>query len=159
MVAKKVDGNSSVNQSIKTKFVEREVLTCASYLMQELFNQGVAHYEDIENGGNYKCPNCGDMMDLEDFKVNKKGEYKCPTCKALSDEEPEYEYHEIYEWWIVTDWLFDLLKEEGQPVMEFFNLSLWGRCTTGQSILLDGVMTRICSKLEILEGQANEWKV
>ena len=145
--------------SIKTKFVGREVLTNASYLMQELFEKSIVEYEDIENGGGHKCENCGDLLEFSDFKVNKKGQYKCPTCKALHDEEPEYDYHEIYEWWIVTDWLFQKLKEEGQPVLELLGLNLWGRCTTGQAILLDGVITRICSTLEILEGQAHEWKV
>ncbi len=64
---------------------------------------------------------------------------------------------EIFEWWAVSSYLYDKLKEEGQCVVDAGSCYLWGRCTTGQAILLDGVITRICAEMQILEGQENSW--
>ena len=46
-----------------------------------------------------------------------------------------------------------------EQLKDFFGMTVWGRATTGQAILLDGVISEICSDMEILEGQANEWNV
>jgi hypothetical protein len=64
---------------------------------------------------------------------------------------------EAYEHWIVTPWFADKLKEKGEIVGELFNWHIWGRCTTGQAILLDGVIQQIASDMEILPGQKNDW--
>lgn len=72
-------------------------------------------------------------------------------------EREQDEPNEVYEWWTVSNWLCGKLKAKGQVVLEDENI--WGRCTTGQAILLDGVISDICEDLEILEGQKNEWKV
>lgn len=70
-------------------------------------------------------------------------------------EEEQEEPQEIYEWWTVSSWLLDKLKEYGEPVIEYENL--WGRTTTGQSIKLDWVIGQIALDLEILEGQKHDW--
>ena len=67
----------------------------------------------------------------------------------------ESDPQDVYEWWIVSGWLCENLKEQGEVVISDQNI--WGRCTTGQAILLDGVISRICEDLQILEGQSNEW--
>lgn len=67
-------------------------------------------------------------------------------------EEPQ----EVYEWWSVDSWLCEELEKRGEVVIPHMNL--WGRCTTGQAILLDDVISRICCyNLKILEGQENDW--
>ena len=71
--------------------------------------------------------------------------------------ESEKEPQEVYEWWFVSEWLFEKLKEQGEVVIDSRYGYLWGRCTTGQAILLDGVIGRIAENLEILEGQKNDW--
>lgn len=51
----------------------------------------------------------------------------------------EPDYIEIYEHWIVeSNWFADQLKEYGQVVFEFGGLTIFGRCTSGQSLSLDG---------------------
>jgi len=52
---------------------------------------------------------------------------------------------EIFEWWLVSDWLAERLSEKGQPTLEYSGNHWWGRCTTGQAILLDGVIQEIAS--------------
>lgn len=64
---------------------------------------------------------------------------------------------EIYEWWMCDSWLIDKLADLGHPVIR--DQGIWGRCTTGQAILLDFAISKICEDMEILEGQKIEWKV
>lgn len=75
-------------------------------------------------------------------------------------DELEYEQEtpqEVYEWWIVSEWLGRKLKEKGYPVIDSGYNTIWGRTTTGQAILLDYVISSICEDMEILEGQENDW--
>lgn len=72
-------------------------------------------------------------------------------------EQIEQEAKEIFEWWAVSDYLFDKLKERGCAVVDTGSCKVWGRTTTGQAILLDYVISAICADMEILEGQQNSW--
>ena len=126
----KTDYNSTTNQEIKSKFVQREVLMCFSYEMSQILKASL---------------DCGhsDLPTWEDIE-------------NVYDEETD-EYQEIFEWWIITEYLYDKLKEKGQPVLEWSNSYYWGRCTTGQAILLDHVISEICEDMQILEGQKYSW--
>lgn len=74
----------------------------------------------------------------------------------------EDEYAEVLEWWLVTPWLAEKLGEAGEVVLEGLELSYWGRCTSGQSMLLDGTFQRVAKTLlrdeheEENEGDSNE---
>lgn len=51
---------------------------------------------------------------------------------------------EIYEHWILKErWTARELEAHGEIVFDFGELSIWGRCTTGQSIAIDGVVRDI----------------
>lgn len=168
--AKKLDFNSVENQEIKGRFVKREVLTCFSYEMDAVLKAGallpthgnnsnveLPTYEDIENLYEYKCPECGESQNTTDALYNQdKDRYICPECKCEIDDW-ESEPQEVYEWWIVTEYLYNKLKARGCVVLEWGNNCYWGRCTTGQSIMLDGVISDICSEMEILDGQKYSW--
>lgn len=54
---------------------------------------------------------------------------------------------EVYEQWIVSDWLARKLKGKGETVGELCGLTIWGRCTTGQSICLDRVIQNLAIEL------------
>ena len=47
---------------------------------------------------------------------------------------------EIYEWWFVSEWLFNQLQQTGEPVINSDYGYLWGRTCTGQAIFLDSVI-------------------
>ena len=59
----------------------------------------------------------------------------------------EPEYGEIYEHWIVSDWLGRKLSERGHVVESYLGMTIWGRGCTGQAISMDGVMEQICNDL------------
>jgi endogenous inhibitor of DNA gyrase (YacG/DUF329 family) len=174
---KRYDYNSSKNQTIKMQFVQREVYACISDMAEYLFGYDGDKYADWDEWENLyvaRCPECGevvtdwDEVNEDDVKhiesddtANEYMDYgvKCPHCGAIHEEEPEAEPQEIYEYWIVSPWLGEKLRDKGEPVLIRRGGWIWGRTCTGQAILLDGVISEICHEMEILEGQSREWKV
>lgn len=66
-------------------------------------------------------------------------------CAELAVEPYEWE---VYEHWIVSDWLADKLAAQGERVdTDFAGLCVWGRTTTGQGIASDSVIQRIYKEL------------
>ncbi len=51
--------------------------------------------------------------------------------------------HDIYEWWRVSEFLADELISAGHPVLRNCYGAWWGRCATGQSIIMDGTIQQI----------------
>lgn len=55
---------------------------------------------------------------------------------------------EVFEHWIVSDWLADELTKHGEKVdKDFAGLCVWGRTTTGQAISQDAVLQKIHAEL------------
>lgn len=63
----------------------------------------------------------------------------------------EFSYHhvtnlgdaEIYEWWMVTEYMADKLIEAGAPVLSTQYGEFWGRTTTGQHMKIDSIIQEI----------------
>jgi len=53
---------------------------------------------------------------------------------------------EALEHWLVSTWLANRLREEGEMVIEFLGLTIWGRTTSGQAIYIDSVIEDIYNK-------------
>ena len=68
---------------------------------------------------------------------------------------------DVYEHWIVSGWLSCKLKGRGEVTGDLCGLTIWGRCTTGQSICLDRVIQNIAIELwqeewdEFVKSQEN----
>ena len=57
---------------------------------------------------------------------------------------------EIYEHWIVSEWLADKLEKRGEVIeRDFYGLTIWGRACTGQAIILDSVICAIYDELHV----------
>ena len=163
--------NSIGNQAIKRDFVSREVYCCASFLIYQLQQDG--HYQDeiMEFSLKYELRK-EDLID--DIKKDYKEELEeyledtfteIPKLEDLDDEQlrdfanslniniDDYEEAtEAYEHWIVSDWLAGKLEELGEMVTyDFLGLTIWGRSCSGQAILLDWVISKICGDLGILK--------
>ena len=55
---------------------------------------------------------------------------------------------EVFEHWIVSDWLADKLEERGEKVdRDFAGMTVWARTTTGQAISMDYVIEQITADL------------
>ena len=176
--------NNTKNQAIKRKFVNREVIYCVSSLIYELgrnpdcFDNSVYFYDeilDICSKPDYEeAVRYADSLhviysnyfggfvwvDRENHTISEPFDTEAEAydnCCYENSLDPEY--IEAYEHWIVTDWLAKKLEAHGEMVGDIFGLTIWGRTCSGQAILLDYVISKICEELEILEGQKNEWKV
>ena len=53
---------------------------------------------------------------------------------------------EALEHWLVSDWLANRLREQGEMVVDFMDLTIWGRTTSGQAIYIDSVIEDIYNK-------------
>lgn len=123
--------NKETEQQEKNRLiVSRDVLCCVSQEVEFILNQCKCvdkpfSYDDAENLY---------------YTFEEAREYGIVDEKCLEAEfEPELK--EVYEWWKVSSLLLDKLAEQGEVVIRDFNL--WGRGTTGQSIILDSVITEI----------------
>ena len=81
------------------------------------------------------------LMDAENYQLNKKEQNK-----DIKNED-EWTEPEIYEFWSVSDWLYNKLKEKGEIVFECLDFNVWGRQTTGQAIKLDDVIQKIAEEI------------
>jgi hypothetical protein len=59
---------------------------------------------------------------------------------------------EIHEHWMVTDWLGRQLEAKGEMIGRLCNLTIWGRCTTGQRLCMDAVIQQIAAEHSPEEG-------
>jgi hypothetical protein len=105
--------------------------------------------KDVEPGYWWRMDKDGDGND--DDETEKRG-FPCLTADTaeLACQHDDVEPHdrEIYEHWIVSDWLADRLEERGERVdKDFAGLTIWGRTTTGQAIFLDAVIQDIYSEM------------
>ena len=98
------------------RLVDNHVYSNVSYLVQELSRQ--EQYMD----------------DLMEVQVN----YNSNPIEG----EPE----EALEHWLISEWLAKRLLEEGEMVIDFYGLTIWGRTTSGQAIYIDSVIEDIYNK-------------
>lgn len=140
-----------MNQNdLNEKLVQREVYVCLTpmveFILAESGITGSANtpppfsYDDIENSYNKECLHCG----KEESEHNN---YNCADGESYNTEPQE-----ILEWWAVSPWLFEKLREEGEPVIDTFP-HLWGRTTSGQAISADAVITKIQKKTRYAQGE------
>lgn len=62
---------------------------------------------------------------------------------------------EIYEHWLVSDWLASKLEERGESVVrDALGLTVWGRATTGQAIYMDAIIQDIARDIARPIGEA-----
>jgi len=63
------------------------------------------------------------------------------------NENDDIEQQEVYEWYLVSEWLAKKLDSHGEPVLYGEYNYYWGRTCTGQSIILDGTFQKIAQSI------------
>lgn len=139
------------------EFVNNHVYVNQSMLVDELLKKEIFNYEEIENFYQYICSECGgnrfrSLTDREIAKMELSAFSKiCLDCKTTFGDEAYDELQqsaEIFEWWIVSEWLANQLKAEGEPILNVDEGTWWGRTCTGQAIFLDGTIKHIYQSLK-----------
>lgn len=130
------------------KLVERNVYACISDMAPYLFgwdDNKYASYDDWNNIYEPYCPECG--CRIEDDTDSKYVE--CSWCSTIIDRDDlDIQPAEIFEYWLVSDWLGEKLLEKGESVLKRWSAWIWGRCCSGQAIALDGVINEIAIEAE-----------
>jgi len=151
--------------------VSREVHYCVSFLVSTLA-QGANIGENLGELGEMLDQAADLSYGLDDYEeaafqegwtvendmfVNHRAETTAERASPLDacgwedlcrecDIEP-YQ-REVYEHWIVSDWLADRLAEKGEKVdKDFAGLTVWARTCTGQGIASDSVIIAIHADL------------
>ena len=147
----KFDCNSKEVESL----VRHEVIYCATMAVEALLNTEehledyyylrqvedyeqafIDHDEDEKQEWLTEQALNTDCMDEDDF------------ISACNDLNIDPHYHDVYEYWIVSNFLAARLKEHGEIVeTDFHGLTIWGRTTTGQSITCDYVIAQIAEDI------------
>lgn len=173
----------SINQDICRKLVEENVIYCVSELIYELNQKEeffdalfpLSEKEDYSEPVEWYIDNDMSILEAMEWLLNYntdmpgRGNAKDQLKAFLADDEDAMEEFvmdhdiepnriEVYEHWIVSDFFARKLKGKGEIVEDFMGMTIWGRCTTGQAILLDGVIKEIASDMGILQGQEYSWE-
>jgi len=156
------------------RFLNREILTNVSCLVGELmpvdkFQDELWEMQTLDyDAAAYDCLFNAITTDyiieflqdnLQDSLIdNDKGKIRENTWYYITQEnlqesfcdfmKVEPEQREIFEYWLVTEYLGRKLEACGEAVLfDFYGLTIWGRTTTGQAIALDGVIQKIFEEL------------
>jgi hypothetical protein len=153
----------SDDQSAVQAFVNREVHYCVSALVSTLAGSDYSHGADdlgtlMDQAQELAFP----IADFEEaaiqagFSRTASGEWhsasKDATYSSAEDACEDWDLEpidsEVFEHWIVSDWLADKLAEKGEKVdKDFAGLTVWARTTTGQGIASDAVIERIYDEM------------
>jgi len=165
---KRLSGEYQRNVS---EFVHREVVYCVSYLISELCGNDqymdellpVMVQDDYVEPGQWFLDNeMADSDVVEWYTLNIDDEpdrmsiddMKSKISEHLDDDDGwmtfcddnrlEPYQREALEHWIVSDYLANRLEDAGEMIVRYFlGLTIWGRTTTGQAIMLDDVICNI----------------
>lgn len=125
-------------QDITEKFIRNHIDRNQSHLVDDLLAKGIFNYDDIKNG---TMSDEEILFNWEDDIERMKSENPDMTESDCIDSVrmDEDTHHEIFEWYLVSDWFEERLTEINEPILEtdYWFCSYWGRCCTGQSIYLD----------------------
>ena len=58
------------------------------------------------------------------------------------------ENSEVLEWWLVTPFMADMLKNNGEVILAAYDCYWWGRQTSGQGLSMDWVIQEIARQTE-----------
>ena len=58
------------------------------------------------------------------------------------------QYDEVFEWWLVTPYIAELLKGNGEVILADYDCYWWGRTTAGQALWMDYVIQKIAQQTE-----------
>lgn len=101
-----------------------------------------------DDGNFWKWTNPRDTSGDRDFTDNIDADAADGWQRLCEEKDIEPYQWEVFEHWIVSDWLADALIAKGERVdKDFGGMIVWGRTTTGQSISMDSVIRQITAEL------------
>ncbi len=114
------------------RIVENNIIMNASLLITDLLRLeiGDVSWDKIEN------------LTITDEEVALKWGYA--SLEQMQDESADWQ--EPLEWWFVSEWLFNALRDRSEIVLDSDYGRLWGRGTSGQRIVMDSVIEELAKE-------------
>ena len=72
--------------------------------------------------------------------------------ECLWDELENFDFDEdtdVLEWWLVTPFMADMLKSNGEVILAAYDCYWWGRQTSGQGLSMDYVIQKIAEEMSV----------
>jgi len=124
------DFNSSANQNIKRKFVEREIYCCLSDMVEALINAEkfdiydyLQWYGTLENGDEYTEQERDEKLEELNELLENTGQMDANDVAEIEAKITELEnmdldqLPEVFEWWGVSDWFAEKLDNYAKDNM------------------------------------------
>lgn len=105
--------------------------------------------EEAEHLERAACPHCGWHLPKDLPKASEDHSeycYQCPSCEEPFDD-PEHEAKEVMQWYIVSDWLADKLKEQDEIVWAPYDITFWGRCSCNYALTEESCLKDIAEAI------------
>ena len=125
-------------------------LTIEKLIEREVFQNGGELYSKLEENhilsdlwGNIFLQD-GELHALIDGFDDMSEEEQEMAIEELSDNGEDYQ--EIYEHWIVSQWLYEQLERVGAPVLEYAGIHFYGRTESGQSLAMDHYLNKVVNR-------------
>lgn len=148
------------------QIIQAEVHYCVSSLVSTLASHSYTEHGTLLELMEQACELCAPIADYEEAARqagwngrttegtfwNSFDNETLDDCETYQDvcEELDIEPYEreVFEHWIVSDWLADKLEAKGEKVdRDFGGMIVWARTTTGQAISMDSVIEAIRADL------------
>jgi hypothetical protein len=93
-----------------------------------------------------ECKRPSDTDDLTKYLIANRDDWNLCYKLLAEGDEPATTDLEVFEYWLVNDWVGRKLQSVGEKVVELMNLTIWCRTTTGQSIWMDSCFYQLWEK-------------
>ena len=125
--------DNGIVQDITQKFIQDHIYRNQTALVTTLQEKDVDgfYFDDIENL--YMTDE--EILEVHSYHFVKEEEQENFFIERIRDNGEDI--NEVYEWYLVSDWFLDRLREINEPVIDNDYGEYWGRCGTGQAICLD----------------------
>ena len=130
------------------RLVWREILTLANRLFEKLIDDsGHCLYDEIDNiysefepDSEGYCVHCTDSDNIKEVEKTPLEDDCCHDCF-------EHDFKEVYQWWIVSDFLYERLSEVGEVVCDVEGVYFWGRTSCGIGLEYDYCLKKIATNI------------
>ncbi len=106
-------------------------------LVEQLENAGIESSDDESDETLREAV----IINIDDETLDGIDDWR-NVCRDYAQDNPA----EVFEWWRVSSWLCDKLKDIGEVVIDNGYGHWWGRTCTGQGFLMDGTLQRVAAQ-------------
>lgn len=116
----------------------------AEQYIDEMDREDLIKYLDYQG-----CMDTDEDVPVEELRAKaRKAADEQGFENFCNDHDVEPDRSEVYEHWVVSNWLAGKLEAQGHPVVhDFMGLTIWGRPTTGQAISIDYTILKIAQEM------------